>query len=272
MHITIFTLLITLLGLGCNSVSYANELNNLTESAPLDQPDNSSASPATKLPKGLHVYVRRSDSADTNILMRKAYSALNKGNNEAAIQVYKQILISSPDNTDATLGLAVAYQSNKEYSNANKLYVKLIKNGHKEPHIIQNLSKSLYEQNSKQSFDILMQLHDTLPDSDIVASQIAIFHMQRANHVEAIPFLRKAIFLSPKKISYRYNLGIALEKTGQNSSAQETYMKALEILENKEDNSSSMDNYSLIHSRLTTLQAKRDYNTSKSAIYQQNSQ
>ena len=204
-------------------------------------------------PKGLHIYIRKAQEHDVESNIITAYNALRTGQNEAAVYLYKKVLSSHPNNIDAMLGLAVSYQSNKEFANANKLYVKLLRRGNQEQYIIQNLAKSLYEQNSNQSLDILLQLHSAIPRSDVISSQIAIFYLKRNTPEKAIPFLQEAIKLSPHNILYYYNLGLALEKSGMPNKAQSTYIRALEILENKESTSSSMDSYSLIHTRLMSI-------------------
>ena len=75
---------------------------------------------------GIKISVRR-PGLDTNFELNRAYTAMASGDDTGAIDIYKSILTTEPNNTDALFGLASLYHREGNLEQARTYYGRLLK-------------------------------------------------------------------------------------------------------------------------------------------------
>jgi Flp pilus assembly protein TadD len=174
-----------------------------------------------------------------------AYNAVLVSQYEVAIDLYKQILKSEPNNQYAKFSLAAVYQKIGQYNQAQLIYRELLKSDpvNKEE-IINNLLAILIENSPRESVYLLNRLVLQNPDSPEVLAQSAIAYDKIEDYEKAITNLEKAVHLDPQNLVYKYNLAIIYDKASKYENALSFY-RAVE----KEYNTSNSDLISIEHVR-----------------------
>jgi tetratricopeptide (TPR) repeat protein len=159
-----------------------------------------------------------------------AYNAALTGQYEVAIELYKQVLKSEPDNSYDKFSLAVVYQRIGQFRQAKTLYYQLLKtNPTNQEEIIGNLLSVLVEESPRDAVYLLSRLTVQNPSSAYIFAQAAVAYDKIKNYDQAIILLQKAISIDQTNADYQYNLAVIYDKTSQ-------FQKALDMYANVEQN------------------------------------
>lgn len=173
---------------------------------------------------------------------KTAYNASLIEQYEVAIKLYKDVLVSEPNNAYAKFSLAVLYQKIGQLSQAKTLYQDLLKNdpANKED-IIGNLLAILIDESPKDAIYLLSHLATQNPESSYIAAQSALAYDKVQNYEQAVNMLKKAISLQPERVDYKYNLAVTYDKMGDYLKALEAYSDVIKTYDSSSHQLTSID-------------------------------
>ena len=157
---------------------------------------------------------------------------LAENDNKGAIAVYQDGLKQNPDNIKLSLSLASLYEVQGEYDSAVSLYEALLNKNPELDIAINNLATVLSEHDtSDDKLKKAVQLTEKFKDSDQVyyKDTYAWALIKQGNVSEGLKILNKIIATSPDVPVFRYHLGVAHYKNGNNSSAINEIKQAIEL-------------------------------------------
>jgi tetratricopeptide (TPR) repeat protein len=180
-----------------------------------------------------------------------AYNAVLIGQYEVAIQLYKSILSTEPNNLYAKQSLASVYHKIGQLKQAKNLYYKILKDRpDNQQEISQNLLSIMIEESPHDALYILSRLSSQNPDSAFILAQAGIVNERLKNYDEAINLFEKASNIESNNINYLYNLGTLYDKTKQYEKAIDVYSSVLKI---SNDSSNKDISFDLIKKRIEEL-------------------
>jgi tetratricopeptide (TPR) repeat protein len=163
-----------------------------------------------------------------------AYSAVISGQYEAAVEVYKQILETDPNNSYAKFALATCYHKLGQYSQAKAIYYKLLKNGKKDvlktqdrDEIIGNLIEVIVEESPNDAVYLLSKLSNQNPNSARILANSAMAYNKINKNDQAILLLKRAINIDPNEDKYKLNLAIIYDKMADYQNALNFYQNVI---------------------------------------------
>lgn len=186
--------------------------------------------------------------------LEKAYEALNSGQSDAAIGIYKSILENSPNNTQALFGLATLYHRARQIEKARPLYSKLLTVDPKNRDGFNNFLVLLADDAPDEALSELERLESKNPGFSTIPAQIAIVYEKMGNPEKAIDKMLRAVNLAPENLTYRYNLAVMLDKQKNYDEAQRLYKQLLEASSRGEKIPGNIES---IQQRLTFLSSNR---------------
>lgn len=166
--------------------------------------------------------------AKVNIATRKkekiAYNLFSSGQYEASKELYKQILEDEPENDYAKYSLAVIYQKMRQFSEAKKLYMEILKSDSIDrENVIANVLTIISEESPRTAVNFLSRLSSQHPNSGYLMAQTGLIYEKVKQYDKAIIHLKKATQNSPSRLDYRYNLAIIYDKNKNYKEAIESY-------------------------------------------------
>ncbi len=162
-----------------------------------------------------------------------AYNAYLSGQYEVAIEIYKQILETEPNNNYAKYSLAIIYQKMHQSYEAKSLYLELIKNhSENKEQIIANLLEIIAEESPYDAIYLLSRLSTQNPDSAYFYAQSGLLYEKLNDYENAILNLEKAAKKDEKRLDYRYNLAIIYDKNKNYKKAIENYYEVVKNYNN----------------------------------------
>lgn len=200
---------------------------------------------ATKA-SGASIKINITDAKAGNFSVREkektAYNASLIEQYEVAIKLYKDVLISEPNNAYAKFSLAVLYQKIGQLAQAKTLYQEILKNdpANKED-VIENLLAILIEESPRDAIYLLSRLATQNPESSYIAAQSAVAYDKVKNYEQAVNMLNRAIALQPERVDYKYNLGVIYDKMGNYTKALESYSEVVKSYDNSSYQLTSID-------------------------------
>ena len=172
------------------------------------------------------------------------YNASIAGQYEVAIELSKQILASDPKNSYAKFILASCYHKLGQNAQAKKIYYELLKNQDYDEQtrdeIISNLIEVLVEESPDEAIYFLSKLSYQSPKSAYILAGTAMAYEKIQRHEEAILLLQKAINIDPDETRYKFNLAIIFDKKGDYQNAIKYYRDVLDAYKKGTFNDSSM--------------------------------
>ncbi|MFT7087091.1 MAG: tetratricopeptide (TPR) repeat protein [Rickettsiales bacterium] len=178
-----------------------------------------------------------------NQKLTMAYNASITGQYEVAVELYKQILESQPNNHYASFALAASYHKLGQYKQAKKLYYELLKyewaDEESKNELIGNLIEVLVEESPNDAIYVLDKLSSENPNSAYIIAGTAMAYDKIDKPSQAILLLKRAIYIDPIEVRYKFNLAIIYDKIGDYPNAINYYQKVLRnyVLSDKLDNS-----------------------------------
>jgi Flp pilus assembly protein TadD len=186
-------------------------------------------------------------------LKRQAYGAMQIGQTEIAINLYRDILKQKKDDNYAKLGLAIAYQQLGEYKQAKPLYLELLNKFPKDEQIVSNLLSIVIEETPYEATYLLSSLAQQNPTSPLIQAQTSLAYGNIAEYDKAIVYLKKSMDLDPQNIQYRYNLAVLYDLANRPNEAHHLYKQV--TTEAKIDKTKmSQIPYGQIQDRIATIE------------------
>jgi tetratricopeptide (TPR) repeat protein len=173
---------------------------------------------------------------------KTAYNASLIEQYEVAIKLYKDVLVSEPNNAYAKFSLAVLYQKIGQLAQAKTLYQEILNNdpANKED-VIGNLLAILIEESPRDAIYLLSRLATQNPESPYIAAQSAVAYDKVKNYEQAVNMLKRAIALQPERVDYKYNLAVIYDKMGNYTKAIESYSEVIKTYDNNSHQLTSID-------------------------------
>lgn len=173
---------------------------------------------------------------------KTAYNASLIEQYEVSIKLYKDVLVSEPNNAYAKFSLAVLYQKIGQLAQAKTLYQELLKNdpANKED-IVGNLLAILIEESPKDAIYLLSRLATQNPESSYIIAQSALAYDKVQNYEQAVNMLKRAIALQPERVDYKYNLAVIYDKMGNYTKSIESYSEVIKTYDNNNHQLTSID-------------------------------
>ncbi len=162
--------------------------------------------------------------------------ALNDG--KAAIAIYKNGLDKFPGNIKLSLSLASLYELQKEYDAAVNLYEALLVKNPQLDVAVNNLAAVLTDHyTTEEALQKAIQLTEKFKDSDQPYFQdtYAWVLVKQGKIDEGLKLLNHLAIKSPEVAVFKYHLGVANYKSGNNALAISELKHALELARNNEN-------------------------------------
>ena len=160
-----------------------------------------------------------------------AYNAAIAGQYEVAVELYKQILKSDPDNNNASFALAACYQKLGQYKQAKLIYYKLLKYDWKDEQIknelIGNFIEVVVEETPNDAIYLLDRLSAQNPQSAYIMAGAAMAYDKINKSDQAILLFKRAISLDPNQVKYKFNLAIIYDKNADYQNALYYYQDVI---------------------------------------------
>lgn len=170
-----------------------------------------------------------------------AYNSYRAGQYEVAVELFKQIIQSEPENNYARYSLAVIYQKMKQYYNAKLLYYDLLKRRYKDRHqVISNLITIIADESPKKALYLISRLAINEPQSSYLKAKEALIYENLRQYDKAISSLKTAINLEPERVDYYYNLAIIYDKNDQYKKAISTYYQVIKLYKKDKNHQNSV--------------------------------
>jgi Flp pilus assembly protein TadD len=184
----------------------------------------------------------------------KAYNAINSGQSEAAIEIYKNILSNAPNNTQALFGLATMYHRARQFDKARPLYRRLLLIDPQNRDGFNNFLVLLADEAPREALVEMGKLETANPGFSNIPAQMAVIYEKLGDQDKAIGKMFRAVELAPENLTYRYNLAIMLDKQKNYDEAAKLYRQLIEAAARGEKIPGNVDN---IQQRLTFISSNR---------------
>lgn len=159
-----------------------------------------------------------------------AYNASLIDQNEAAIELYKQVIALEPKNSYAKLAIAISYQKLGQTAQAKKYYYELLKSDYQDKEIvIGNLLDIMSNESPQESIYLIAKLVRQNPQSSFILASAAMAYEKIGKYDEAIEMFQRAILLEPQRVDYQYNLAVIYDKLAQYDNALAFYNKVIRL-------------------------------------------
>ncbi|HSQ97867.1 MAG TPA: tetratricopeptide repeat protein [Rickettsiales bacterium] len=170
-------------------------------------------------------------------LKRKAFDAINAGQYEIAVKLYKEVLRSNKKDVYAKLGLATAYQYLNQYIQAKPLYIDVLEVFPTDQQVMANLLAIISNETPYEAIYLLSSIADKNLTSPLIQAQTSIAYSRVKNYARAIEYIQRAIDLDSKNLEYQYNLAVLYDLSKDYDKAKSLYKDLL--------TSSNIDNFNL---------------------------
>ncbi len=176
---------------------------------------------------GIKIEVK-SPKIDLNYELEKAYNAVNAGQTETAMEIYKNILANDPNNKSALFALGTLYHRAGQLDSARKLYSKLLSLEPNNRDALNNFLVLMADEAPEAALEQLSKLEQRDPKFSPIPAQMAIIYEKMGNMDMASEKMFRAIDLAPENLLYRYNLAIMLDKQQKFDEAGKLYRQIVD--------------------------------------------
>ena len=191
---------------------------------------------------------------DVVTTLDKALKAMNMGQYEGAIYLYKKALDKDPKNRDGLFGLGTAYHKSGQKVQARKYYGKLLALYPDYKEGLNNLLALASMEAPEDALKELALLEKRNPNFAPIYAQKAVIYTKTGHVQEAMQNLRKALSLEPDDNNYRYNLAVLLDKQGDYENARIIYH---DLLDSSYKGGQLPVNRKIIEDRLTFISSQK---------------
>lgn len=163
--------------------------------------------------------------------LNRAYKALLAGDHSQAKKIYNQVLVESPKQIDALLGLAKINSHENKTQSARELYEKVLRINDSNTVAQLGLLHTYQEETSFKKVSVLQELANKYPESSQIAVSLGHELANQSKWSQAQQAYFKAFSLSPENAVYAFNLAVSLDRMEKYSAAKQYYRKALLLSE-----------------------------------------
>ena len=174
------------------------------------------------------VQSQRSDGSSIDPELMAAYEALQQGDYQQASTLYGKVLVRSPDNADAMLGLAAISWKQGRPNVASGYYGRVLERNPRNTHAQAGLIAILGGADPLAAETKLKQLIGREPSGFLYFTLGNLYAEQRAWSQAQYAYFQ-AYQLDPENSDYAFNLAVGLEHLGQPRPALDYYRKALDL-------------------------------------------
>ncbi len=159
----------------------------------------------------------------------EAYTAFQRGDIEAAQQLYMRVAQSDPTNRDAQLGLAAVDLRTQNLSSAESRYIRLLEIDPRDSHALAGLSAIRGAGDPVQAESRIKTLLTQQPDSAMLHFVLGNQYASQARWNEAQQAYFRAFSGDPENADFAFNLAVSLDQIRQDRFALEYYERALRL-------------------------------------------
>ncbi|MCE3254984.1 MAG: hypothetical protein K0R25_478 [Rickettsiaceae bacterium] len=171
--------------------------------------------------------------------LNTAYNASIAGQYEVAIELYKQVLKSDPNNIYAKFSLAACYQKLGQYKQAKTIYYELLKHDWQDQktkeELIGNFISVIVEESPMEAVYLLDKLSVENPESAYILAGAAMAYDKIQKPDQAILLLKRAININPNEIKYKFNLAVIYDKISDHKNALHYYQSVINSYVSSDD-------------------------------------
>lgn len=131
---------------------------------------------------------------------------------------------------DEAMAIAVLFQKNGQFVEAEKLYATLIEASPEHPDVLHYAGLLAHQQGKRdEAISLIERSLAAAPDRADCYSNLGIIYRAMERFDDAIAAYQRAIALDPRHANAHNNLGVLLRVTGQAEAAEAAYRKAIEL-------------------------------------------
>jgi tetratricopeptide (TPR) repeat protein len=176
---------------------------------------------------GIKIEVKKRQ-ANINYELEKAYNALIAGQATEAIEIYRNVLDSEPNNKNALFGLATTYHRAGQIEQARPLYAKLLAIDPTHRDALNNFLVLVADEAPEAALSQLEELERRNPEFSPIPAQMAVIYQKKGDLNKASEKMFRAVDMAPENMTYRYNLAILMDKQKNYEEAARLYQQILE--------------------------------------------
>ena len=167
--------------------------------------------------------------SQTQSQLQSAWAALRQGDAARAQALYQQVLVSRPDDPDATLGLAVSLHRQQQYENAWLAYQRSLQTWPDNETARAGMLAILSESDPDTAESRLQEWVQSRPRD--AAAQAALGNLlgKQGRWAQALGPLTLAQALAPDSAPHAHNLAVALDQVRRYSEALQMYRLAVQL-------------------------------------------
>ncbi|MDX8386756.1 MAG: tetratricopeptide repeat protein [Gallionella sp.] len=184
------------------------------------------ARPARKKTPAFRIKRHKKAKESINTVLNNAYQAYLVGDLDKAKPMYQKALKMNARNTDALLGLAAISQRSGSDNIAAYYYAQVLELDPRDPVANAGMSGLTTSDNTESRLKKLLYEQQ---DSSALHFALGNQYAAQARWADAQQSYFNAYKLDPEKAQLAFNLGVSLDKLGQQKLAAQYYLRALEL-------------------------------------------
>ncbi len=171
---------------------------------------------------GLSIKVQR-PGLDTNYELNRAYTSLMGGDTAEAIEIYKNILSSEPQEEEALFGLAATYHRLGELEKARPYYAELLRVNPQHREGLNNFLALISDEAPEEALAELERLEQRNPEFSPIPAQQGVLLNKLGYFDQAREKMLRAIDLAPENMTYKFNLAVMMDQHKEYAHASALY-------------------------------------------------
>jgi Flp pilus assembly protein TadD len=167
-------------------------------------------------------------------LLEEAYTTFQRGDIDAARQLYLRVARIDPTNRDAQLGLAAVDLRYNDTASAEGRYAKLLELDPRDPHALAAIAAIRGPGDPVQSESRIKSLLTQQPDAPMLHFALGNQYAAQSRWTEAQQSYFRAFTGEPDNPDFAFNLAVSLDQIRQERAAVDYYERALRLSANKQ--------------------------------------
>lgn len=181
------------------------------------------------MPKGYLLVEKNKSSDDADSRLATARSALARGSNTVALQMFNELYKQYPLDSRVLMGRAVAMQRLGQNEEALLAYEDVLNVNPKNLEALTNMLGLIKVQDPALAVEKLAALREAYPENADVTAQLGIAYAGAGAYEEALRYLDMAEALSPDSVNVLYNKAVLYDKMGRSRDAGQLYRQILRM-------------------------------------------
>lgn len=181
------------------------------------------------LPEKYLVVKNESSANSTDARLTAGRSALARGNNQAALEIFTELYHKDSHNKSVLMGRAVALQKLGQTAEAVKAYEAALTQDPKNLEALTNMLGLLQSQDRHLAIEKLLDLRDIYPSNAEITAQLGVSYGSAGEYQQALKYLDMAEALRPGSSFVLYNKAIVYDRMGQPSHAADLYRQIISL-------------------------------------------